>query len=1388
MNNVNPFKKKRASLECFVREQIIGPGAFNKRYFFTEQWEQNEFFGQSIQEQRAIDNLTEVLAEVPAYQYSSGILFPISIDSNESNPALMSPSILGDFDEEELSERITKADDENFASDQIESVSSKNQNYPNTCGLSFAIESSADISGCLNVQISFRKYRKISQSECRRRHLGIWLQNYRAEIRQVFEVYFKDIFEVVVKGDNHFVCLNGDIDINRHLYSLDYVNVNAHLTHHLMPLIADIFPNKILFKETSKVYDSIEYKYVILYEESLVDEIRQALETDPSQYERYDALIRELEIHNQVKQLVNELKAIHRKSSRKNFPTPIWESVPVFTEVSLPTFPLTENVLRGEIKISGTDELFLNYQYLRHKNSNFIKLILVNKAKVEIGPNEPPQLNKKNEANELAHFGVQLRVLELIGGTIVPYNPPNLLVIDDEDSMNKLLYRGFKDYSEGYNTSVSWGQGENGLMYVSTEFLPEQETPAVDYRPTKIAQGKLISLIDESVLSMRELSTLSSKTNDEITVLLKSFIDGYGRWIQERHQELNEEALSAEGRSLLERQLMSCEVDYKRLARNIQLLKKNRQGMWAFRTMNTAMFMQLHHGLTIKSLQRTKDVSFVPTSNNAEYYRALKNDYRWRSFQLAFILLNVDAFIKPNDGDHTIQDVFGTGWPERNELADLVWFPTGGGKTEAYLGIIAFVIAYRRFTQESAISGGTTALMRYTLRLLTLQQFQRATMLICAMEVIRQNNFPLGGQSLGNERITIGLFVGKGSLPNKWSEMAEEISQISRQLANEHGKRIKTVLPHTECPWCGGELFRDSLLRNIEPQAQDSYRAGSRLTIMCNSEGCAFHGTRPDPRYGLPFLLFDEDIYKCPPTLLFGTVDKFAALANSVSNKKNESNLDSRRLVGKGVDRNCLPPELIIQDELHLLLGPLGSAVGLFEKSIDAICTQEGGGSYVRPKIITSTATTRNTDKQIFALFDRRSEVFPKQGIDCKDSFFSFYDRDKLNPKIVRADRKYVGLLPVGKTQVWMQLRVASICLAHRVKYLVEMYDKREIFLSTERYNAASTALDYYHTLLSYFNSLKEVGKTQSQLSHYLPGDLNLVLKNTVPWTILSRMVKPANEIDSSELTGRLSGQEVKTNLAKIGTSWQFNGSPTPPEFVIATNMISVGIDVARFNTMIINSMPRNTAEYIQASSRVARGQEGIVFTVHHPFRSRDISHYQRFKEFHEKFYGYVEPISVTPFASKALDRYFAMYLAVIIRHTPGLDLINNDDASHINQTKVDRIKEIVLRNAATLRQHADKLNDYLSTRLAGVSNNVEGIIGEEEEVDIHTKLDELLENRWLERIAGTDPPINLKFRDNESASSLFGPRNAPSMNRNWNVKESLREIAPSATVKTVQQ
>ncbi len=1426
------YLKKRESLELFTREQIIGPGALNKHLFLLNKWDKQEFNGKTLKDEKAILNEHEIITESPAYQYSSGILFPRTKIDRVGPQATYDNTDTPPDDEQPPK----AADDESHFDKKDDALLSKQQNYPNTCGLAFALDNSCDIKSDLNISVSFRRYNKLKSDVAIPDELGLWVPEYEVEIKKVIDNHFKGIFITRELDGNTFILKNTQkVFDDKILYDIDYIGINSFVKEAILDQLnasnldikelpdssdqdvkrygVEIGERTLNLYGVSKKkgfgkksndgnYPYVYENVITLYQDSIVSHLIKVLEQDISNYASLKGVIQNIEVLNQVKHYLTELKTIFKEGkSQAN----LWEAVPHTVDIDVVDVDLKGGIFRSELKsIVGFDELKYSYQVIPSEKEDdvaYVKILILNEAIVEIKANEPPQLNKKDKANEKSFFGVRLKVKEKKENTLKQYNPPNLLEIDEEDSFNKLLYRSYKDFGEGYNTSVEWGHWNGSLRYVSTEFLPKQTTPKVDFIPGKIVDGKVENWLgDEIILQMRALSTFSDITDEDIINRLHSFIDNYKKWIDIKRVALSDESQLKENEiGLLKKQLAACEVDFKRLKRNIELLKNDNTAMAAFRVMNSAMFMQLHHSI------KTEKGIFLPEENTEDFYKnvPLEKEYQWRAFQLAFILLNIDAFVYPEDGPKVVEDVFKTGWPERNEIADMIWFPTGGGKTEAYLGIIAFYICYRRFTKKYE-GFGTAVFMRYTLRLLTLQQFQRATKLICALEVIRKECFTIPNHSknkLGDERIYIGLFVGSKSLPNKWTgqddSMVAELDKIKEAL-NE-GKKIETNLPFTECPWCGTPIFRDANLTNIHPNQAIGYGINERFKIACNSSGCAFNNIIPTADECLPLSLFDEDIYKFPPTLLFGTVDKFAALANKVSTEAGGRNDDTSRLLGKGYQHDVIPPELIIQDELHLLLGPLGSAVGLFEKAIDMLCTHEQdiNGTIIktRPKIITSTATTRNTDKQVFALFNRRSEVFPKQGISCDDSFFAFYERNKQNVNEYESNRKYLGLLPIGKTQVWMQLRIASIAFAHRIKHIKESFTTEEVLTAVPAWDDLKDVFDYYHTVLMYFNSLKEVGKTQSQLSHYLPGDIKLVVQNTIPWSFVNTLVMDDDEINDSELTGRLTGQEVKTNLSSIQKKWDIlnvnEGERTlkqkedkPPEFVIATNMISVGIDVSRFNTMIISSMPRNIAEYIQASSRVARQKEGLVFTVHHPFRSRDISHYQKFKEFHEKFYSYVEPISVTPFASKALRRYFAMFLAAVIRHTE-LKLMNNNQIQ-LNTQLIQNIKKKVVSELQAVLQNAEQLDNYLSKRTIGVCTTIDGIISDEEFNEIIDNYDNLM-NKWLTRIAKNDG-LNSYRNNNNPSASLFTSLTNEALADHWKVGYSLREIDPSTVIKTVQQ
>lgn len=960
------------------------------------------------------------------------------------------------------------------------------------------------------------------------------------------------------------------------------------------------------------------------------------------------------------------------------------------------------------------------------------------------------------KVNERCFFGVQILIESAL---LTPYQ--------DKDRINKtgdiehldFLYRSIKDYAVGHLCSVDWNVCGTE-HWVRSEFIPSFETPDVEPIPrdkyTYVDQNGIQIpkplLEDTRSLEFKWLSLFSDASDLDIINNLKRFVNQYHAWITRQREVLSTENGDTH---LGEENLEKCQDDYKRMTDNIRLiLEDNPANMMSFRLMNSAMFIQLWHS----KRKTNKATNFDFYKNEADDHLFGNLPAAWRPFQLAFILLNLDGIIQRSDDPL---------WTSRNELVDLVWFPTGGGKTEAYLGIIALTIINRRRNYPND-GGGTTAIMRYTLRLLATQQFQRATRLILALEQLRRWD----KYSLGVEPISIGLYVGEDSLPNSAKNLFEECQKWNTR--DDFGKRKESKIPLDICPCCGEPLKYQNIGTASDP----------RIIFRCDNIDCIFSDE-------IPVRLCDEYIYQNPPTLLFGTVDKFAALGHRVSTTKEKN--DSRRLFGNG-GMDVLPPSLIIQDELHLLLGPLGSAVSLFECAIDQLCSyKDQSGIIIRPKIISSTATTRNTELQIRALYDRQVSIFPKPGIDYDDSFFSFYKRERIgSTERFVSKRKYLGIFPTGRTQMTTQMRLIATMFVHRALF-EEEYASHLVERDVEE------TMDFYHSIIDYFNSLKEVGKTDAQFYTEFTKYTRRLFKRVLRFSnMLECLYGYDSSFKKSELTGRLSGSEVVNELEEVGRHWRAghrlpylgaNGiewmhGTTPPDLILATNMISVGLDIDRFNTIVMNSMPRNIAEYIQASSRVARSKPGLVITLHNPFRARDLSHFERFKEFHEKLYYYVEPISITPFSKKSVNKYLPLYNATMIRHLNN-NLANAEDASKLTPAIRDTIKT--------------ELYSYFKKRLERtqeLSQELKELLTEELERHIESFIDEslvkwlgLVDNQQSEgytlRYSGSDflnanGRQRIRWKDLFLALDAYIDDEAENM---WSVPMSLRTVESEAVL-----
>src|SRR5262249_49357206 len=344
------------------------------------------------------------------------------------------------------------------------------------------------------------------------------------------------------------------------------------------------------------------------------------------------------------------------------------------------------------------------------------------------------------------------------------------------------------------------------------------------------------------------------------------------------------------------------------------------------------------------------------------------------------------------------------------------------------------------------------------------------------------------------------------------------------------------------------------------------------------------------------------------------------------------------------------PPDLIIQDELHLISGPLGTLVGLYETAIDKLCSWEVGGKKVRPKVVASTATIRRAGDQVHGLFLRKLNIFPPTGLEITDSFFSLQRKSSEKTP----GRKYIGVCAPGRRLKAALIRV-YIALLSAGQVLFEKY---------------GLGADPWMTLVGYFNSLRELGG----MKRLVDDDVRTRLRKMVERGLANRTLYTPDTV--KELTSRLGSTAIPETLDLLETRFdpvileqikarKGGGGEyitRPLDVLLATNMISVGVDVPRLGLMVVAGQPKTTAEYIQATSRVGRKHPGLVCTVFNWARPRDLSPYETFEHYHSTFYKHVEALSVTPFSAGATARGLAALLVALVRQ-PGIEFNSNDKA-----------------------------------------------------------------------------------------------------------------------------
>lgn len=762
---------------------------------------------------------------------------------------------------------------------------------------------------------------------------------------------------------------------------------------------------------------------------------------------------------------------------------------------------------------------------------------------------------------------------------------PDDYQMTEEELSDYLIYSPVKNYALGHGCAADWDSGPAAPETVRTRILPLEEV-----RPT-------LSTIEELSGVRFEMRSFAEESNwEETRAALSALCDAYERWISDTSdtvQDLHDWRLKPATANL-----DKCRACLRRMREGLDLLEVDRVVRSAFIMANEAMYEQyLHYSVASK------------TADSLEAAAAKPRD--WRPFQIAFILLNITSMSKPESDDRS--------------LLDLIWFPTGGGKTEAYLGLTAFTLILERLNGEKC--DGTSVIMRYTLRLLTKQQFSRAAALICALEVMRARN----PNRLGSKRFSIGLWVGRSTTPNTWEQALQLYGDLRRGIEPEQDKGS---LPILQCPWCGepmGQATKDAA-GYIKTRKRDS--TGKRtdyLRFFCPNHQCHFHQGDDS----LPLLVVDEEIYENPPSLLLGTVDKFAMIPYRK---------ESFRLfgIGDGGER-FHTPKLIIQDELHLISGPLGSMVACYETLIDALCSY--GSTGASPKIIASTATVSRAKEQcnqIFACAMDSVCQFPPSGIRYDDSFFARIDHGG-------DGRRYAGLYAPSITAATASIRLYTELLWEPCTWQVD-----------------DDVIDPYWTVTGYYNTTRELGQALTWTVADIPERL-LEKRRANP------VEKPRYLNRTLELTGRKSASDVQDGLERLSAKHATNGGHDRSiDLCLATNMISVGLDVGRLGTMVVAGQPKETSEYIQATSRVGRSDNhGIVFTAYNASKPRDRSHYENFKNYHQSFYKHVEPSSATAFCQQVRDRALPAILVALYRmQNPSLASPNNPQLRAIETAK----------------------------------------------------------------------------------------------------------------------
>ena len=838
-----------------------------------------------------------------------------------------------------------------------------------------------------------------------------------------------------------------------------------------------------------------------------------------------------------------------------------------------------------------------------------------------------------------------------------------------EDDLFDMLYRGRKVFGSGYGCAAEWEKDYNP-DYVRTVIIPTFQDGEIAMFAESADDPLRPVRIDMHDLCCFEKLDDFDDNRKTIASRLAPMIDGYRSWIQAQTDRADKDLIGNRYDEIAKGNLRKCSDALNRMEDGYRLLAHGVEDdgniiLKSFILANRAMLYQRLHFTYALSRFKNKKAEWPDAKKPHQAF--------WYPFQLAFLLMSLRGMAFKEHVDRSV--------------ADLIWFPTGGGKTEAYLGVAAFAMILRRLRREAEDGLGVSVIMRYTLRLLTLQQFERASTLMCALEFLRRNG---KGSGLGSEPFLLGLWVGYSLTPNSFQSSSEALIRLkdNPSITPSDGSPCQT----NYCPWCGNRLT---------PHSNYKFDSKTKWTLVrCTNESspCIFTDRSFAYNRILPLVTVDSDIYTRCPSMVIATVDKFARLpfrpdiANIFGRPSRRCELHgflprdehpNCSIGGEGTHRkgnkaevrnvdSAFPPDLIIQDELHLISGPLGTMVGLYETAVDFLTRSTEGGKELKPKVIVSTATARGAQDQVRKIFNRpKTLVFPPPGTDRKDSFFWW--------EAGREGRLFVGIS--------FSQRSAKFSLA---KLYASLLQKMQVIRTSQ--TADDTQVDPYWTLVGYYNSIRELGGANRLVEDDVVQHIRF-LADTVYRNLddVRNPGTPENGID--ELTGRKTQREINEIRNKLEKT-------LPDQDVIsvllATSMISVGIDIDRLALMAVNGQPKTVTEYIQVAGRIGRRQTspGGVFVLLNPYKPRDLSHYENFVGFHNTMQKHVEPSTLTPFSIPACDRALHAVLIAMIRLSEPC-LAGKKDAGGFRMADGAAATEFILKRFQTVEQVDDNSNSY---------------------------------------------------------------------------------------------